>query len=77
MSDTKDGIAKAPSVPSINTMEKGTVQPKTADIAEDLYREIENFSPEELEAEQIRVRKLIDWRIMPIVRVNPIASAMR
>jgi hypothetical protein len=41
--------------------------PAAKDIGEDLYREIDNFTPEELEAERIRVRKLIDWRIMPIV----------
>ena len=40
---------------------------KKGDIAEGLYREIEDFTPEELEEEQARVRKLIDWRIMPIV----------
>lgn len=37
------------------------------DIAEELFREIEAYTPEELEAEQIKVRKLLDWRIMPIV----------
>lgn len=68
-SDTKHGITKAPSAHSADTgaMEKEAGHAKTNDIAEGLYREIDNFTPEELEAEQIRVRKLIDWRIMPIV----------
>lgn len=43
--------------------------PVAKDIGEDLYREIDNYTPEELEAETIRVRKLIDWRIMPIVSI--------
>lgn len=38
------------------------------DIAEELFREIEAYTPEELEAEQAKVRRLLDWRIMPIVR---------
>jgi hypothetical protein len=41
--------------------------PATKDIGEDLFRETDEYTPEELEAERIRVRKLIDWRIMPIV----------
>lgn len=55
----------------VGTTEKGAGSARTADIAEDLYREIEDFSPEELEAEQTKVRKLIDWRIMPIVSLLP------
>lgn len=42
--------------------------PKTRDIAQDLYHELENMDPEELEAQKNEVRKLIDWRIMPLVR---------
>lgn len=44
--------------------------PATKDIGEDLFREIDEYTPEELEAERVRVRKLIDWRIMPIVSVS-------
>lgn len=73
MPDTKDGVTNEPSVKSATgsvdagVMDKEALQIKTDDIAEDLYREIEHFTPEELEAEQIKVRQLIDWRIMPIV----------
>lgn len=41
--------------------------PVSKDIGEDLFREIDDYTSEELEAERVRVRKLIDWRIMPIV----------
>lgn len=44
--------------------------PVSKDIGEDLFREIDDYTPEELEAERIRVRKLIDWRIMPIVSLS-------
>lgn len=71
----KDVVTKTPSVNSTtNSLHLGDLvkdfEPnKRGDIAEDLYREIDSFSPEELEAEKIKVRKLIDWRIMPIVCV--------
>jgi len=73
MVDIKDGIAKVSDTPSVHrsidagTMDKEAGHAKTRDIAEGLYREIESLSPEELVAEQIKVRKMIDWRIMPIV----------
>jgi hypothetical protein len=37
------------------------------DIGADLYAEVEQLSPEELEEEGIRVRKMLDRRILPIV----------
>lgn len=37
------------------------------DIAADLYAEVGQLSPEELEQEGIRVRKMLDCRILPIV----------
>ena len=32
-----------------------------------LFQEVQEYSPEELEAESAKVRSLIDWHIMPIV----------
>lgn len=70
----KDVVTKTPSVHSTtNSLHLGDLvksfEPvRKGDIAEDLFREIDSFSSEELEAEKIKVRKLIDWRIMPIVR---------
>ena len=32
-----------------------------------LFQEVQEYSPEELEAESAKVRRLIDWHIMPIV----------
>jgi hypothetical protein len=52
------------------TLEKEPVQRSGQDIGEDLYREIANWDPDELEAERVHVLRLIDWRIMPIVRAN-------
>lgn len=37
------------------------------DIAAALYAEGQSMSPEELAAEKLRVRSILDWRIMPIV----------
>ena len=47
-----------------------------SDIAEGLFKEIEEYSAEELEAEKARVLRLIDWRIMPIVSM-PESSSRR
>lgn len=33
-----------------------------------LFQEVQEYSPEELEAESAKVLRLIDWHIMPIVR---------
>ena len=73
MSSDKEGITKLPSIRSVarsidaGEMSKDSHATKKGDIAEGLYREIDNFSAEELESEMSKVRKLIDWRIMPIV----------
>ena len=32
-----------------------------------LFQEVQEYGPEELEAESAKVRRLIDWHIMPIV----------
>jgi hypothetical protein len=49
--------------------EKDDIAPEDIrDIGADLYAEVEQLSPEELEKEGIRVRKMLDRRILPIVR---------
>ncbi|EYE99040.1 putative MFS allantoate transporter [Aspergillus ruber CBS 135680] len=40
------------------------------DIGADLYAEAAQFTAEELEEEGARVRKILDWRIMPILYVT-------
>lgn len=37
------------------------------DIGAALFQEVQDYSPEELEAESAKVRRRIDWHIMPIV----------
>lgn len=69
----KEAIRKEPCIRSVaksvdaGEMLKDFGANKTGDIAEGLYREIDSFDPAELESEMQKVRKLIDWRIMPIV----------
>ena len=40
------------------------------DDAADLYLEIGQYSPEELEAEQLAVRKKLDWILMPMICIT-------
>ena len=35
-----------------------------------MFQEIQQYTPEELEAESDKVRRLIDWHIMPIVSLR-------
>lgn len=37
------------------------------DLGAGLFQEVQGYSPEDLEAESAKVRRLIDWHIMPIV----------
>jgi hypothetical protein len=37
------------------------------DLGAELFLEIQGYSADELEAESAKVRRLIDWHIMPIV----------
>lgn len=37
------------------------------DLGAALFHEVQDYSPEELEAESAKVRRRIDWNIMPIV----------
>lgn len=50
-----------------STVEEQTTKGEIQDIGADLYAEAEQLSAEELEQEDARVRKILDWRIMPIV----------
>lgn len=59
-------------IPKASTAEKepddhATGDSSINDIGADLYAEAGNLSAEELEQEGGRVRKILDWRIMPIV----------
>jgi len=40
------------------------------DQGAELFQEVQEYSPEELESESAKVRSLIDWHIMPIVRLS-------
>ncbi|KAI9738276.1 MAG: hypothetical protein M1834_008774 [Cirrosporium novae-zelandiae] len=50
----------------------GTIHQITTsrDIGAELYAEIDELSPEELQAERALVLKKLDWRIMPIIMVT-------
>jgi hypothetical protein len=50
------------------------VTAKGHDIGENLYHEISDYTPEELEAERKVVLRKIDWRIMPMVGCAPNAE---
>ena len=41
-----------------------------------LFQEAQDYSPEELEAESAKVRRLIDWHIMPIVSICRVKNGM-
>lgn len=51
-----------------STVEKDVALGETHDIGANLYREGEQLTAEELETEGAKVLRIIDWRIMPIVR---------
>ena len=51
-----------------STAEKDVALGETHDIGANLYLEAEQLTAEELETEGAKVLKIIDWRIMPIVR---------
>ena len=53
-----------------STVEKDVALGTTHDIGADLYLEAEQLSPEELAAEGPKVLRIIDWRIMPMVRCS-------
>lgn len=72
LGDVTKGAIESPPLRPSSSIQHGIATelglPVSRDIGEDLFREIDDYTPEELEAERIRVRRLIDWRIMPIVR---------
>jgi hypothetical protein len=55
-----------------STAEKDVALGETHDIGANLYLEAEQLTAEELETEGAKVLKIIDWRIMPIVRDSDI-----
>lgn len=50
------------------TVEKDVALGKVHDIGANLFVEAEQLSTEELEREGAKVLRILDWRIMPIVR---------
>jgi hypothetical protein len=61
--DTKADVRCSASIEKHDDVTSGEIR----DIGADLYAEIDQLSPEELEREGAEVRKLLDWRIMPMV----------
>ncbi|THC92913.1 hypothetical protein EYZ11_007609 [Aspergillus tanneri] len=66
MPDSKDAKADAYSKVSVERKDDIT-SGEIRDIGANLYAEADQLSPEELEREGIEVRKLLDWRILPMV----------
>jgi len=59
----------SPETRDVNMSEtfKAKMDISTHDQGAALFQEVQEYSPEELEAESAKVRRLIDWHIMPIV----------
>ncbi|CAG8923941.1 unnamed protein product [Penicillium salamii] len=53
-----------------STVEKDVALGTAHDIGADLYLEAEQLSPQELETEGVKVLRIIDWRIMPMLYVT-------
>lgn len=71
MTDTKKAeldVRRSESLEKKDDIANGEIR----DIGADLYAEVEQLSPEELEEEGIRVRKMLDRRILPIVCLHRI-----
>jgi hypothetical protein len=67
MTDTKEAELDVRCSDSLE--KKDDIAPEDIrDIGANLYAEVERLSPEEIEEEGIRVRKMLDRRILPIVR---------
>lgn len=66
MTDTKEAELDVRCSDSLE--KKDDIAPEDIrDIGANLYAEVERLSPEEIEEEGIRVRKMLDRRILPIV----------
>ena len=76
MSEPKDTKAEALSTHSIERRED-LASGEIRDIAAELYAEADQLSPAELELEGVEVRKLLDWRILPIVSGSTILISHR
>ena len=62
--DSPDGITPDPHATSIGDTTK--LVDNAHDQGAQLFQEVQEYTSEELEAESTRVRRLIDWHIMPI-----------
>lgn len=71
--ETPDDIGQSRRVSE--TGETMKLEHNDQDIGAALFQEVQEYSPEELEAESAKVRRLIDWHIMPIV--SPLTSDRR
>jgi len=60
-------ITPEPGVADVSETFKSKMDYTTHDQGAALFQEVQEYSPEELEAESAKVRRLIDWHIMPIV----------
>ncbi|KAF7592786.1 hypothetical protein BBP40_012468 [Aspergillus hancockii] len=70
--DTKADVGSSTSIEKHDDVTSGEIH----DIGADLYAEIDQLSPEELEREGAEVRKLLDWRIMPMLYVTYVIQFM-
>ncbi|KAI9038682.1 putative MFS allantoate transporter [Aspergillus affinis] len=66
---TKDNRTEAQSTLSADRKDE-FASGEIRDIAAELYAEADQLSPEELEREGTEVRRLLDWRILPILYVT-------
>ncbi|TVY48636.1 putative transporter [Lachnellula occidentalis] len=64
--DKPDGIAPPHSHPA-SIGETTKLADNAHDQGAQLFQEVQEYTPEELEAESAKVRRLIDWHIMPIM----------
>ena len=62
-----DGISTPERPASFNNAETEKLPTSFADQGAAMFQEIQEYTAEELEAESDKVRRLIDWNIMPIV----------
>lgn len=70
--ELQDGEISTPERPiSINNAETAKLPSTLGDQGAAMFLEIQEYSPEELEAESEKVRRKIDWHIMPIVCLHP------
>ncbi|EAU39330.1 conserved hypothetical protein [Aspergillus terreus NIH2624] len=69
MSDIKEP-KEDPLTSNTKEVAAGEITGEIRDIGAELYAEVDQLTPEELEREGAEVRKLLDWRILPILYVT-------